>query len=793
MAVNKPQTNLMPRLRFLLRVVGLGAALGALAYVAAAVPRNAEDFSALWQPPEKAWPLYAMAGLAGLALLVEVVAALGFAAARRSVAGGAAAVQVVLAVLLLVGVNWWAFENPQRYDWTREKEFTLPDDLREKLARLDRTSVTKVIVYQRHKTFGALSDKPDRFDYAAERKVVEKVRDLADLLREVGPQLQVEVLDVEEEGYDEKLRKLTEGDDDLRKALDAAPENSIFISGKGSVQQMSFNEFYQLDRTESMKGRGNLVLLGQGEEGRGVRPFVNRILALEQRRPRVGILVVHELLTSQGTEPELTLAGMRASLASHGFDTRDIVLKRGWDARRLEAAADTFEESKLDRLDLEILSLDEDIKENQADEKEQLKAQADLAAKPGEDEAKKLKELTERYGGLFLSGKVTAAGRALLLRRVEASLAITREEIEARKKERDAKLAERATLDPDRALEARRLTDVKAKLGYAVADCDLLVIPRLTRQQGSGRLVAAPRLHSLSSEQADALRTYVKAGKPVLACLGPSNEPPGLRMPPELGPPGPDDLERMLERLGFHLGKSTVLFNSDARAFAERRQDVFRQETKVDTPALDFKTEVSEADPRLGGEARIREHPLRGGLRVLANSVGGGFDLRYRFARPVYFDGEKGGTFLLTDKGWNETKPFPSPDYRPRFTPPRPDDPDASTLDARRRGPFSVGAAAEVALENDAAPARVAVIGQGEAFVGAKLDPARERLLLQTANWLLGRDQYLPSKEHPWSYPRRPEKPEEPGYSLWLWGGQAGLPLLAAFLGVVVLLYRRVR
>src|SRR5205807_473066 len=139
-------------------------------------------------------------------------------------------------------------------------------------AKLDRKSETTVIVYQRHKTFGNLTDKPDRYDYAAERKVVEKVKDLVSQLREIGPQLRVEVLDVEEEGFDDKLRRLTEGAPNLRKAIDAAPENSIFVHSGGYVQQLSFNEFYQLDKVASEKaggGRSNLVLLGQGTDGRG--------------------------------------------------------------------------------------------------------------------------------------------------------------------------------------------------------------------------------------------------------------------------------------------------------------------------------------------------------------------------------------------------------------------------------------------------------------------------------------------------------------------------------------------
>src|SRR5262249_14262062 len=147
-----------------------------------------------------------------------------------------------------------------------------------------------------------LTDKPDRYDYAAERKVVEKVKDLAALLREVGPRLRVEVLDVEEEGYEDKLDRLTAGAPELRKAIEAAPENAIFIRGGKHVQQLSFNELYQLDKVASREGRGNLVMLGQGADGRGIEPFVRRVLNLEQRRPRVGVLVVHELLTTEGSE-----------------------------------------------------------------------------------------------------------------------------------------------------------------------------------------------------------------------------------------------------------------------------------------------------------------------------------------------------------------------------------------------------------------------------------------------------------------------------------------------------------
>ena len=59
---------------------------------------------------------------------------------------------------------------------------------------------------RRHKTSGQLNDKPDAYDYAAERKVVEKVQDVIDQFREFGPQFKVSVLDVEEEGYNQQAR-----------------------------------------------------------------------------------------------------------------------------------------------------------------------------------------------------------------------------------------------------------------------------------------------------------------------------------------------------------------------------------------------------------------------------------------------------------------------------------------------------------------------------------------------------------------------------------------------------------
>jgi hypothetical protein len=62
--------------------------------------------------------------------------------------------------------------------------------------------------------------------------------------------------------------------------------------------------------------------------------------------------------------------------------------------------------------------------------------------------------------------------------------------------------------------------------------------------------------------------------------------------------------------------------------------------------------------------------------------------------------------------------------------------------------------------------------------------------MINTANWLLGRDDYLPQDGVRWSYPRVDLQPRE--RSLWFWAA-LGLPILSVYLGVVVWLVRRLR
>src|SRR5439155_1994053 len=108
----------------------------------------------------------------------------------------------------------------KRWDLTRKQEFTLPTPVASKLRELK--GKTTIVVLQQHKTFGQLSPKPDNFDYAAERKVVDKVKDLVEQFRLLGPQFRVVTLDVEAIGYQDQLARETDSRPGLKEAIAAA-------------------------------------------------------------------------------------------------------------------------------------------------------------------------------------------------------------------------------------------------------------------------------------------------------------------------------------------------------------------------------------------------------------------------------------------------------------------------------------------------------------------------------------------------------------------------------------------
>ena len=92
--------------------------------------------------------------------------------------------------------------------------------------------------------------------------------------------------------------------------------------------------------------------------------MTTRDLAVQERRPKVAVCVVHEWLSTTDTagQAEYSLGGLKRALADHGFEVIDIILKKNWEdsSKELEPAAYTVHESKLERLEGELDSaLDE--------------------------------------------------------------------------------------------------------------------------------------------------------------------------------------------------------------------------------------------------------------------------------------------------------------------------------------------------------------------------------------------------------------------------------------------------
>jgi hypothetical protein len=878
------------RLHFLIRFVGLtGFMAGCVGLVLAGLGGRLSSMQALiddaWavlrgQPAEVSTWLILVGALAVLfTLLVEALVVVQRTAGRRSAFGFNALVQVGLATALLVGVNVLSAANLHfslfgrdfswrahylRLDWTRSRQFTLPPETRAQLEQLDPRSQTTVVVYQQHKTLGALNDKPDRYDSAAERKVVEKVKDLVEQLRELGPRFRVEVLDVDDERYDQRLADLTKDAPELRHAIESTPENCLFFYSrdeagtKKPVQRLSFNDFYLLDKAASQEGRGNLVLLSQG-----VGPFARRVLNLDEKRPRIGIGVIHLALTTTGQQ-DIGLIGLRKALEARGFEVQDVILKRWSRFAPPEAAVSTVDESKLDSLEAREAVYTATLAGLQR-VRTQMGEDLKVWEKAVEDKATR-DDLTRRFARPLRGRPVTPELAKEQVAGISEELKDLDEALEGYRERLQKATAEKKQLNEPALAEQRRLSDVKAKFARLLADCDLLILPRLTLQNTANDFENIPaRLHRLDdAQQVEAIKEFLKAGKPVLACFGPANEPDDAPRRPGDEGNRPEGVEELLGQLGIKFGKQTVLFDVETEAFADRRSGLELAGTTVEVPPVEF--EWKPGAGRVQGQPVVeyaRPNRLRESMRLAARSLGAGktLELRLRHPRPVYYDPPAGRTpraaqaaaalalaspegpapglppsvaalgvarpeaftpppegarsafdpvFLMTSaRSWNEDQPFPTAERIPQFEKPKPRagerEPaaEASTdpLDARRRGPFPVGVNVERVLPEgwfdspaEARPTvRLAAIGQGGFFTGKELRPAQEKLMVNTLNWLLGRDDYLPRADRPWSYPRIDLQPGSEEQQLWLWGARLGLPAVCAYLGLVVLLLRRLR
>jgi hypothetical protein len=780
----------------------------------------------------------------GLVLLFEIRGLLRLAFSRRGAVGASVALQVVLAVALLLGANAFAFFHYQRYDWTSDRHFTIPADVRARLEKL--RDPTDIVVYQQYVSFGERAEnRQDKYDLAAQKKIVEKVRDLAEEFQDLGPRFRVQVLDIQDDYYPEKFEKIKNEAPKLAEAIEQAPENSVFFytRGRDTVQRLSFSDIYQLDKKTSQE-KNNLVLTDQGVEG-----FANKVFNIEQRKPRIGFAIVHEWLGQEQGHEDYGMPGLKQVFATRGYEGRDIILKKGW-GRRLEPTVLTHAENRYEVLEAQRKNF-ERISALQREERAEVAKQVNSWKTATLAEINKQFVLVETVRGLVLMPKerleqirkqigrlppyqgLSEEDRKEFVDQFQAELDEADTAINQVKERLDKVKEEQGSLRVEDLAEQRRITDLRAKFARMLADIDLLVLPRLTLVNILRENDRIPnRVHDLDEAQVDALKDFIKSGRPVLFCLGPSNEPQE-----GLAEPKSDAIEKMLADFGVQLPAQTILYNVEGEAMADRSERVLMVGVAPEVPPVEFDWAMRAGEKADEGTPQ----PVRSSLKLTARSFGKSLpaELRLRHPRPVYYvrfrvppeaaaaavaalafasplapyqaaallesrAGEKedrSAVILMTDAAsWNEDQPFPTEKRTPQYERPKADDPSKGKIEEKRRGPFPIGVAFEAPVPlswygtsppEKVPDVRIAVLGHGGVFLGKTLTPMREKLLLDVSNWLLGRDDLLAREHQTWQYPRVALSDTE--FALWSLGAVLGLPLLLIFLGSVVLMVRQMR
>jgi hypothetical protein len=840
------------RLHFLLRIVGLTGLLAAAVALSILLLDKVPwgSFTSALEGSrgkrDQTAGIVLLAGsLAAVAWLLMELQVLLLATGRRKASWLSSLAQVVLILGLLGGANYYSYGHFLRFDWTRDRQFTLPPGLEKELRNL--SGETTVVVHLRHRMFGNLAANADarseRYEIAAEQKIVEKIRDLVEEFRAFGPQFKVVLLDAKDEGFEEKLLSVTEKRPALRKAIDLDQEDTIFFcSGDEStekIQYLSFNDFYQLDKTASQDandGKGNLVLIPQGDakedKGRythGAHPFARRVLNIDERKPRVLIAVIHPVLTSQSNYKPFAAAEAKRALIAAGFEVDDVILRKtdedGGGVME-EGAAFTYDESRADKLERRRADIVDEIELHRA-----------LQSALGDFQKLSLKELTAKYRNQLDGEEVTERMRQFNIDRLTAILSrYDPYKLEAKLKDTDRELQK---LKTESFVEKQRLPELKQQMARTLEGYDLIIIPRATVLDGPGRKLIDNRVHDVKDAQIEAIQEFLKAGKKsALVCFG----PPLSRERTPLGPggpikPEPDKLEKLVADLGFDLSLNTVVFESELESYpqkADKADSGTGFTGKADIPAVAF-------DPRVGES--IVSSPadiLRTSMTIVARSLGKNQSLaiKVRDPRPVDIDRSKlpkdatATAFMWTDpNGTAEKDPFRPEQLQLENTGPKMSYyiqaqalmsqglltagpplgqlvtgaglaalPPSAFLPRPDKKSFCIGAAIERTVPDDwltdnketKKKIRVAAIGNGQLFTDEEMTPAKERLLVNTCNWLVGRGDYLArdSGNH-WQFPRL--QMDETTFLSWIGGATLGPPAVFAYLGFVVFLLRRVR
>ncbi len=211
------------------------------------------------------------------------------------------------------------------------------------------------------------------------------------------------------------------------------------------------------------------------------------MLNVEEKRPRIGLGVVHEVLGLENADEvnkELGMAGVKKALVSRGIDTRDIILKKWGEGGPPEPAVLTYGENRYERLESEIAELDDTLKARTAAVKSLVEAKK-LWTEGSEQEANtrvnkryaividddeellveraRVEQVEKKTGKKIATNPITTKVRELYVKHnIETPLALHQLSLQREQSERDALAKEQKGLNVEDLSELRRITDLRA-------------------------------------------------------------------------------------------------------------------------------------------------------------------------------------------------------------------------------------------------------------------------------------------------------------------------------------------
>ena len=136
----------------------------------------------------------------------------------------------------------------------------------------------------------------------------------------------------------------------------------------------------------------------------------------------------------------------------------------------------------------------------------------------------------------------------------------------------------------------------------------------------------------MEASQVAVVKDFLKEGKPLLACLGPLVDVRSRT--------ASDALENLLGELHIKVSKQTVVYDAQAEEASEKRQPVRDGAAACSGagPGNAARQAAAAVGEGVGGEGRQPAETQSG-----AGAAGpGGLDLRLRYPRPIYYEGDDG-------------------------------------------------------------------------------------------------------------------------------------------------------